>query len=62
MGCDYYSVWYGEVMLADHMTLVNALLFIKALFERFWNEDAAYIVKKTRSGQEMCQEVEDEHT
>lgn len=58
MGCDYYSVWYGEVMLADHMSLENALIFIKALFERFWNEDSAYIVKKTG----CRQEVEDEHT
>ena len=54
MGCDYYSVWYGTVMLADHMTLDNALLFIKALFEKFWNEDCAYIIKKTG----CCQEVD----
>ena len=54
MGCDYYSVWYGDVMLADHLSIENALIFIKALFEHYYNEtDAAYIIKKTGESQEI---------
>ena len=38
MGTDYYSVWYGNIKLADNMTLGNALLFIEAMFNKFWQE------------------------
>lgn len=46
MNLDYYSVWYGTVLLADHMSLGNALLFIEALFHKFWNESDSYVIKK----------------
>ena len=56
MGCDYYSVWYGEVLLAEHMSIGNACLFIEALFQKFYNEpDLMYTIKRetpVESGEE----------
>lgn len=47
MGCDTYSVLYGDVVLAAHMSLDNALLFIGALFTHFYNEEnISYIIHK----------------
>lgn len=46
MPIDTYSVWYGNVLLADSMSLENALIFVDGLFRKFWNETAAYTIKK----------------
>lgn len=46
MGCDTYSVWYKDMLLADKMSLENALIFVKALFEHFWQESDSYIIRK----------------
>lgn len=46
MGCDTYSVWYKDCLLADKMSLDNALLFIKALFEKYWQESGDYTIRK----------------
>lgn len=47
MNIDYYSVLYNDIVLAQHMTLENALLFVKALFQEYYNElDSAYTIRK----------------
>lgn len=46
MGCDTYSVWYKELMLADKMSLENAMIFVEALFQKFWRESGEYTIKK----------------
>lgn len=47
MNCDYYSVLYKTIVLAEHMTIGNALLFVEALFNKYFNEpDVEYIIKK----------------
>ena len=47
MGCDYYSVLYKDIVLAKHMTLDNAVLFVKALFLEYCAEtDSAYTIRK----------------
>ena len=47
MGCDYYSVMYSNIPLAQHMTLENALIFIEALFQKFFEEDdISYSIKR----------------
>lgn len=42
MGCDTYSVAWGEVILAKGMSLENAMLFVEALFQKFWNDPACF--------------------
>lgn len=53
MGLDKYSVTVSpEMILAEHMTLETALILVKALFEKYWQEDygAGYtIIKEKRS-------------
>ncbi len=52
MNIDFYSVYYNDIVLAQHMTLENALLFIKALFHEHYNEtDIAYSIKKEQPGE-----------
>lgn len=48
MNCDYYSVLTsGGLVLAKGMTLENALLFVKALFEKFYCEaDLCFMVAR----------------
>lgn len=52
MACDTYSVWYGNVLLADAMSLENALLFIEALFQKYWNDPAGFYTIKKNSHKE----------
>lgn len=53
MGCNTYSIWYGNIMLADKMSLENALLFIEALFQKFWNDpEGMYTIKKNQIEEE----------
>ena len=42
MGCDYYTVLYGGIILAEKMTLETALLLVKAMFEKFYSDPALY--------------------
>lgn len=58
MDIDYYSVWYKEVLLADHMSLGNALLFVEALFHKFWNESDEYTIRKEIPLGETCSNCE----
>lgn len=46
MGYDYYSVYCGDAVLAVHMDLANALIFVKALFETYYNEPTAYTIQR----------------
>lgn len=40
MGLDKYSVIVSpEMTLAEHMTLETALILVKALFEKYWQDD-----------------------
>lgn len=56
MACDYYRVLYEGIVIAEKMTLEIALLLVKALFEKFWQEpNGHYTIEKMG-------EVEDEHT
>ena len=53
MGCDTYSVWYMDVMLADKMSLETAMTLLKALFQENWKENGiAYIIKKNEVNEE----------
>lgn len=57
MPVDTYSVWCGNVLLADAMSLIDALIFVKALFNEYWNEsEAQYIVKKNKQYEETSSE------
>ena len=38
MEIEYYSVWRGNTKLADNMTLEDALIFVEALFLKFYND------------------------
>ena len=51
MNCDYFRVLYNDIVLVDYMTLENALLFVKALFEKFWQEPGGYKIEKMDGGQ-----------
>ena len=47
MTCDYYRVLYGDIVIAEKMTLETALLLLKALFEKFWQEPSCqYTIEK----------------
>ncbi len=47
MNCDYYRVLYNEIVIAEKMTIETALLLVKALFEKFWQEsDCHYTIEK----------------
>ena len=47
MTCDYYRVLYEDIVIAEKMTLETALLLIKALFEKFWQEKSChYTIEK----------------
>lgn len=63
MEIDYYSVYDNNfgILLADHMTLDIALIFIKALLHEYYNEtDIAYTIKKMPKPTECnCCEAKD---
>lgn len=47
MNCDYYSVLYGDLVLAKHMTLETAMILVEALFQKFFDEEnVAYTIKQ----------------
>ena len=51
MGLDKYSVIVSpEMTLAEHMTLETALILVKALFEKYWQDDwgAGYTIIKEK--------------
>ena len=54
MPIDTYSVWCGNELLADSMSRENALIFVDGLFRKFWNETAAYTIKKNVPHEENC--------
>lgn len=39
MGIDYYSVFYKDTLLAQHMLLDYAILFAKAVLNEFWQSN-----------------------
>lgn len=53
MACDTYSVWVGNILLADAMSIEHALLFIEALFQKYWNDPVGfYTIKKNKQNEE----------
>lgn len=47
MCCDYYAIYYNEIVIAEKMTLETALLLLKALMTEYWKEtDIQYTLKK----------------
>lgn len=38
MGCDTYSIMIGEVVIAKGMSIEHALIFIEALYNKYYNE------------------------
>lgn len=47
MCCDYYAVYYNDIVIAEKMTLDTALLLLKALMTEHWAEpDLYYTIKK----------------
>jgi hypothetical protein len=56
MNIDYYSVWYKDICsLAEHMSLENALLFVEALFHKYYNESTEYTIRKEIPCEENCE-------
>ena len=46
MGGDYYAVYCREVKIADNMTLEVALLFVKAYFQEYYNDNFDLTIRK----------------
>lgn len=46
MGEEYYAVYCGDVKIADNMTLGTALLFIKAYFNEYYNDNFDLTIRK----------------
>ena len=47
MTCDYYRVLFRDIVIAEKMTLETALLLLRALFERLYNEPSVqYTIEK----------------
>lgn len=47
LGCDTYSVLYNDVALASGMSLEDAMIFVEALFKKYWNEpNQKYSIEK----------------
>lgn len=53
MNCDYYRVMFHDIVIADHMALDTALILLKALFEKFWNESCQYTIEKESEDDEQ---------
>lgn len=52
----YFRVLYKDVILAERMALETALIFVKALFQEWWNEpDAQYTIEKMDEVNSECQ-------
>lgn len=51
MGSDYYSVKIDDVVIAKGMSLGNAVILVKALFEEWYEEPSmsVTIVKEERT-------------
>jgi len=44
---DYYQVRYGDVVIAEGMTIETACLLVEALFQKYWQEpEGEYIIAK----------------
>lgn len=53
MNCDYYSVYENGTCIAQNLSLEHALLFLKALFERYWSEPGlSYAIMRQTERQE----------
>ena len=52
MNNDYYSVMIGDLVIAKGMSLGNALILVKALFQEWYEEKdlSISIVKETENG------------
>lgn len=47
MNSDNYRILFHDIVLADHMSLGIALLFLETLFQKFCNEPSVqYIIEK----------------
>lgn len=47
MGCDTYTVLVGDVVAAKGMSIGYAVLFVEAIFGKFWNDaDISVTIKK----------------
>jgi len=46
MNCDYYRILFHDIVIAEKMTLETALLLLKALFEKFWQDSCQYTIEK----------------
>ena len=47
MNIDFYSVFYNDIPLAQHMTLETAVILVEAMFQKYWREeDLHYTIKK----------------
>lgn len=63
MCCDYYAVYYNEIVIAEKMTLETALLLLKALMTEHWREqELHYTLVKMPEPQEgnFCKESDGE--
>lgn len=47
MNTDYYEVWLHDIKIASHMLIEDAIIFIKALFNEYYNDKGlAILIKK----------------
>jgi len=57
MNYDYYRVRYRDVVLAERMSLECALVFVEALFMKFYGEtDAQYTIEREQNEECCCAE------
>ena len=53
MECDTYSIYWREICLARGMSLEHAILFVEAMFTKWYNEtDSEYTIKREKKNEE----------
>ena len=54
---DYYRVLLQNIVIADHMTIEDACVLVKALFEKYYQDPALkYSIERMREEHE-CKEL-----
>lgn len=46
MGSDKYEIWCNETLIASNMSLSDALLFCKAVFNEYYNQQVLNLTIK----------------
>lgn len=47
MNTDYFEVWLHDTKIASHMSIEDAVIFVKALFYEYYNDkELAILIKR----------------